>query len=621
MANMNRFLILLLSLITLSTACITTPDVDDDDDDDSTDAPPLDSDGDGVPDDEDACPDDAEQSTDADEDGVCDELDDACPDDPAQSTDADGDGVCDELDDACLDDIYNWTDADEDGHCDETDDACPEDPLQWTDADGDGYCDEVDDACPEDPAGWEDTDGDGSCSPTDDCPDDPNGWVDSDNDGDCDEDDDTDGDGITDGEENAYGDDCAISNPFIADSDGDGISDNDDLYPRDPFPEYVLFRNDLGTIDIILSNRDGTFTPATEIGTPFGGTTNGAYRYTTFVISDFDNNGRTDFLAIGDADPSDSSNPLDLWWFGRVSGPTAFSQRLVDDNLDANILYTVADVDNDEDVDLVRLFRNQGGNVTSAIVRTYLNQGTIDSAECAWTDDPANPNGCAFVRVEGINLNSFAVGQWIVSMSRDAVDVDGDGNRDLLSYTHSSGGNSSCPIMLLQGNGDGTFNLSAHDLFTHNSPGSGQSPVNSIVFADFDNDLLGDIIIGLDDDGDAGSAWFYQGSYSPTNGYYVDPATSFESFDLNPGAESGGENYGVTNSARPFDFDFDGNQDILLGYNYQSPWAAPSETLFLPGQGNGSFGTPTLVRDFPNSRFAGTLKLPQRLCRRFPIGP
>ena len=253
-----------------------------------------DMDGDGIADDDDACPNDPLQWTDADEDGYCDEVDDACPFDVLQWIDTDGDGYCDD-DDACIDDPLQWTDGDGDGYCDEVDDACPNDPLQWTDADGDGHCDEVDDVCPDNPNGYLDTNGDGL----------------------CDENDDYDGDGVSDGEEGMYGVDCAISDPFIADTDEDGIPDGEDPFPRDPWAEYILFQNDNGTIDLLLSNRDGTFQSVIEIGIPYGGTTNTDYRYRRFIISDFDNNGQIDFLATADADPNDSTNELDMWWFWR----------------------------------------------------------------------------------------------------------------------------------------------------------------------------------------------------------------------------------------------------------------------------------------------------------------
>lgn len=483
-------------------------------------------------------------------------------------------------------------DTDGDGVFD-YEDPCPEDPLQWTDADEDGVCDELDD----------------------DCPDDPNGYADTDGDGDCDGEDDNDGDGISNAEELVLGVDCSTSDPDDADSDDDGENDNEDLYPLDPFPEYVLWRNDAGTIDIGLSNRDGTFQPIQQIGTPFGDTTNTNYRYIGFSISDYDGNGRTDFLAYGDADPSDPTNALDLWWFGRVAGPASFSQRLVETNLPGGFISGVADVDNDDDVDAYHLVRTPSsqGYITDLVLYSFLNQGTIATATCAWTDDPLNPNGCAFVRQFAADLEDYGDGKWIARVSRDAVDVDGDGNRDLIAVTHSSGGTSPSPHTLLVGDGAGNFAVTSHEFFSHSA-----SPVNSIMFADFDNDDLGDLIVGLDDDGDAGSAWFYPGQYTSAAGYYVNTTSAFEAFDLNPGAESGGENFGVTASARSFDFDFDGNEDVIVGYNNSQPWNPPSETVLYLGNGNGTFGTPTILRSFTNG-FGQSFTIPKRLCRRFQI--
>jgi len=518
-------------------------------------------------------PDDEDDATLANDDdsAVVDDDDSAGDDDdattPPPPPDGDGDGVPD------------------------AEDPCPEDPAQWTDADGDGVCDEVDDDCPDDPAGYADTDGDG----------------------DCDGDDDNDGDGISNAEELVIGADCAVSDPNLADTDADGFSDNEDLYPLDPFPEYVLWRNELGTIDIVLSNRDGTFQAVQQIGLPFGDTANTDYRYVGFSISDYDANGRTDFLAYGDADPSDPSNPLDLWWFGRVAGPTSFAQRLVDSNLDGGFISGVADLDNDDDVDVYLLSRNPTGYISDLQLYSFLNAGTIGTATCAWTDDITNPDGCAFVRTLGADLTTFGSGKWIARVSRDAVDVDGDGNRDLIAVTHSSGGSSPSPHTLLVGDGLGGFTVTGHELFSHAA-----SPVNSIVFADFDGDDLGDLIVGLDDDGDAGSAWFYPGQYVAGTGYYVDTGSAFEAFDVNPGAESGGENFGVTASARSFDFDFDGNEDVLVGYNNSQPWNPPSETAFYLGNGNGTFAAPTILRSFTNG-FGQNFAIPQRLCRRFQI--
>ncbi len=553
---MSALRLLLLILLTLGLAGCPTPSepyrqvVDDDDSVDDDDA----ANDDDSSDDDDAANDDDSAGDD---------------DDTTPPPDTDGDGVAD------------------------ADDPCPEDPNQWTDADGDGHCDELDD----------------------DCPSDAGGYVDSDGDGDCDGEDDNDGDGISNAEELIVGEDCAFSDPDVADSDADGIDDNEDLYPLDPFPEYILFRNDVGTIDLLLSNRNGTFQPVQQIGDPFGGTTNPDYRYVGFSISDYDGNGRTDFLAYGDADPSDPSNPLDLWWFGRVAGPTSFSQRLVDSTLTGGFISGAGDLDNDDDIDAWHLVRTPStqGYITGLELYSFANTGLIATATCAWTDDPLNPDGCAFVRSLGVNLDSWGSGLWIARVSRDTVDVNGDGNRDLILVSHSSGGASPSPVWLLSGDGGGGFTLGSSALFSHAA-----SPVNSIVFSDFDNDDLGDLIVGLDDDGDAGSAWFYPGDPGPP--YSLDTTGAFEAFDVNPAAENGGESFGVTASARAFDFDFDGNDDIIVGYNNSQPWSPPSETALYLGNGDGTFGAPTILRSFTNG-FGQSFTIPKRLCKRFQLGP
>jgi OmpA-OmpF porin, OOP family len=144
-------------------------------------APPLDSDGDGVPDDRDRCPGtsagakvDAQGcELDSDGDGVVDRLD-RCPDTPAGARvdargcelDSDGDGVVDRLD------------------------RCPDTPTGARvdargcelDSDGDGVIDRLD-RCPETPAGARvdvygcelDSDGDGVVDRLDQCPNTPSG--------------------------------------------------------------------------------------------------------------------------------------------------------------------------------------------------------------------------------------------------------------------------------------------------------------------------------------------------------------------------------------------------------------------------------------------------------------
>ena len=96
---------------------------------------PLDTDGDGIPNDIDNCPDDQNVAqTDSDGDGVGDACD-AFPDDANETSDADGDGVGDNSD-AFPDDANETSDADGDGVGDNAD-LCPGTPDgEIVDADG-----------------------------------------------------------------------------------------------------------------------------------------------------------------------------------------------------------------------------------------------------------------------------------------------------------------------------------------------------------------------------------------------------------------------------------------------------------------------------------------------------
>ncbi len=325
----------------------------------------------------------------------------------------------------------------------------------------------------------------------------------------------------------------------------------------------------------------------------------------------------TDFIALGDADPDDPDNDLDLWWFHRGGHATGFSQRLLGTH-DRNPIRSTADLDNDTRVDLIALEKNSG-YITEAALTFYGNAGTVETATCFSTTDPDNPEGCAFIEAEAVDLTPWASGEWGLNISRDAVDVNGDGFRDMAVYRFSSGGDSAAPVAILSGVGDGTFDPITADviMFRHNDGPCGSSPTNIALFADFDGNGVGDLLLGLDDDGDAGSAWFYPGDAS--EGYYTfDLSGCFEAFDINPGVESGGDNAGVSSSAFNIDLDFDGHQDILLGYNHTTAWSPPSRIEWWQGRGDGHFDGPTIIRDFPSDSNALRLAIPRRICARYP---
>jgi hypothetical protein len=163
-------------------------------------AGPIDTDGDGVPDDQDVCP-GYDDALDADGDGVPDGCD-ACPEDDPDDTD--GDGVCDSKDECPGGDDH--VDSDGDGVA-EACDPCPGDDPD--DSDGDGVCDGVD-QCPgfDDAA---DTDGDGVADGCDPCP--------------ADRPDDTDGDTVCDSADVCPGGDDTV------DQNGDGVPDACELSP------------------------------------------------------------------------------------------------------------------------------------------------------------------------------------------------------------------------------------------------------------------------------------------------------------------------------------------------------------------------------------------------------
>jgi len=306
----------------------------------------------------------------------------------------------------------------------------------------------------------------------------------------------------------------------------------------------------------------------------------------------------------------------------RITGPTSLSQRLVDPGLDRTFWSMAADLDHDDLIDLMAVEYEPvpTGNLTALRVHSYLNAGPNGPANCAWTESPANPAGCAFVRQEAIDLSTWAAGQWVARFSRDAVDVTGDGNRDLTVVTHSNGGNGPSKVTVLAGQGDGTFQLAAGELFQFNSPGGiGDSPVNAIAFGDFNGDDLGDVVLGMDDDGDAGSAWFVPGMLGP-QGFDFDEAGAFEAFDVNPSAESGGDNMGVSFNLRAFDWDFDGNDDLLMGYKHQAAWTGGSRAVYLRGLGNGDFEPPVTIDEDATTSRAQNFAAPYRLCQRFPLG-
>jgi hypothetical protein len=282
--------------------------------------------------------------------------------------------------------------------------------------------------------------------------------------------------------------------------------------------------------------------------------------------------------------------------------------------------HVAGDFNNDYLIDTAWMKVTKPNYISDVKVYSYQNTGKIKTATCAYTNDVANPNGCAFIRRQAADLQTWGNGQWVVRMARDAVDITGNGHRDLAVVSLSSGGNVAAPVYILEGNGDATFKPPGQALFSHNTGNCGNSPANAILFADFNNDKVGDIIMGLDDDGDPGSAWFYPGQLMGGD-YSFDFSACKEAFDINPQDENGFNKPGATNAARPFDFNFDGRQDVIVGYRYSTGGNLSTRTEVWLGKADGTFNAPLLVRDFPNSRNGVYYAVPQRVCPFFPKAP
>ena len=564
--------------------------------------PPTDTDDDGVPDAVDNCPDvmnPGQEDCDNDNIGdVCDENSDGdtipsdvdlCPcDDDEHQTDTDGDN----LGDACD------PDDDNDGVPDDVD-AFPLDDSETADADGDGIGNEADE--------------------------------------------DDDNDGLSDQEEMVYGEDCSITNPLNPDSDNDGASDLVEAYPNDPFPPFVTQENVEGSVTLIAGDGAGGFGDPFTVGEDLGGIcaeedTNcgggcpaGQYcskgacavedpadclapctgtdfcrqrMYRWISIADFDADGKMDFLA--NTYPPEEDGTYQLWFFNRLNETGDYPQLYLG-QVDAPIYGTTADVNGDHFFDIVVFQVDKPNYVADVTADTYLGNGIDPDAMCPVGDAV---DGCAFTKVsDTLNVTNLVSNQWGMPRARESQDLNGDTHNDLVLGTYASGGNSPTNVYLIPGNGDGTFGAGV-DLFTHNLGGSGQGPANSMVFADFDSNQIGDVLMGFDDDGDAGSGWFYPGQASGTFS-----GTSSKEIDINPACNAGcSDQVGRTGNAKAFDVNFDGAMDVLVGYYYQTVTGPPSRLVVFYGNGDGTFQDALQIGpDWPGKE-AMYFQAPQRLC-------
>ena len=465
--------------------------------------------------------------------------------------------------------------------------AAGEETIVEPDSDGDGIPDAIDDF-PNNPEEFRDTDGDGIGDAAD---------LDDDN------------DGLSDEEELSYGEDCRLSDFLRVDTDHDGINDDQDPYPRDPFPEFMLRAREDGLIDLFLSNRDGSFREAIVIGDPIL-YNNQSLSYRSFSIGDFDGDGIMDFIAHS-TPFNEATGERYIYLFKRSIKADEFVR--FDLGITLHDLYGItADVNGDHRFDIVRrkMVRPSGSMITSGEIQVYLNNG-FPISDCA--SSPNVEDQCFFTTLPRKNLNRTVNGQWTARVAAQAVNLNPNADQfvDLTMATYASGGNAATRVYTLNGDGQGGF-ADPVQSFVHNQMGE-QSPVNTMLFADFDRDGVGDILIGFDDDGRAGEAWTYLGLGDGS--FDTQPISAVDINPDNAVEDSGGQTLGREASGRTFDFDFDGMMDLMIGVRTQN-YRSPGETRLYRGLGNGTFDAEYSVIGDVSEAYA-QFAIPAPLCARF----
>jgi hypothetical protein len=221
--------------------------------------------------------------------------------------------------------------------------------------------------------------------------------------------------------------------------------------------------------------------------------------------------------------------------------------------------------------------------------------------------------GCFFSKLPAKELPDPVSNIYRLYSAAQSVNLNGSEDLfpDLAVFNYPGSGNEPVNVFILFGNGDGTFD-DAVLVFIHNKLGR-MAPANSLLFADFDSDRIGDVIMGFDDDGQPGAAWFYKGS---PNGSFLHTVAPL-ALDLNPIDDTGYDRPGASGSAKAFDVDFDGATDILVGHFVQAWTPSTGEIRLYKGKGDGTFETNFTIVGNQNNSQCHRFQIPQRLCSQF----
>ena len=471
-------------------------------------------------------------------DGILDNDCDGSPDPPEADSDGDGVTICAGDCDDTWASVYPGAFE----LCDQLDNDCDGSVDEGFDADGDGVS-----ICG----------ADGTAGTADDDCDDANAWIfpgapdvcDGEPDNNCDfvtdpleSDDDGDGTSECDGD----CDDTTIGvGPGATEVPNNGMDDDcDGDVDETPPPKHFLELNSSANVTAWTWDYGTGGLSASYVVTPTG------YSVAAAVVADFDADGYEDMITQSS---TVTGLPQTTLFQGDASG--AFTQLSGNNPLSMSaisaLIWGTGDVNNDGLPDVIGWDWSDG-------------EGWV------WLTDPG---GTSWTRIPSgtFGVRPFALQDWSPSSTNNdhesvhlpLVDVDGDGNLDIVECANNSNAPTACTVH--SGAGDGTFTIT----YTFNLG----RVVNGFAIADFDGDGLLDLLGGFDDDGDAGRSWLWSGGLTNWSG------GGTPSIDVNPNSGTNAQNVAGYGWAYPFDADQDGDMDVLL--KIIDPFPSNNRALYL----------------------------------------